>query len=103
MGLKEIGEALSTERPRQPLSIFRGWSLRNANCRMSFAISRITSVVCSKTASRLCGARSWVSSIKELFVASEGSRMTRRHYAHLLWDKLKETVDERLPPFIKDQ
>ena len=30
------------------------------------------------------------------------TRMTRRHYADLLWDKLKETVDERLPTFTSE-
>jgi integrase len=39
-----------------------------------------------------------LNTISEL-LGHKDTRMTRRHYAHLLWDKLKETVDERLPKF----
>jgi len=36
----------------------------------------------------------------QISIGHKDTRMTRGHYAHLLWDKLKETVDERLPSHI---
>jgi integrase len=48
--------------------------------------------------SLLLNADAPLSTISEL-LGHKDTRMTRRHYAHLLWDKLKETVDERLPTF----
>ena len=48
--------------------------------------------------SLLLNADAPLSTISEL-LGHKDTRMTRRHYAHLLWQKLKETVDERLPPF----
>ncbi len=48
--------------------------------------------------SLLLNADAPLSTISEL-LGHKDTRMTRRHYAHLLWDKLKETVDERLPNF----
>jgi integrase len=48
--------------------------------------------------SLLLNADAPLSTISEL-LGHKDTRMTRRHYAHLLWDKLKETVDERLPKF----
>jgi integrase len=52
--------------------------------------------------SLLLNADAPLSTISEL-LGHKDTRMTRRHYAHLLWDKLKETVDERLPTFAKDR
>jgi integrase len=49
--------------------------------------------------SLLLNADAPLNTISEL-LGHRDTRMTRRHYAHLLWDKLKETVDERLPTFI---
>ena len=51
--------------------------------------------------SLLLNADAPLSTISEL-LGHKDTRMTRRHYAHLLWDKLKETVDERLPVFTRD-
>jgi len=48
--------------------------------------------------SLLLNADAPLNTISEL-LGHKDTRMTRRHYAHLLWDKLKETVDERLPKF----
>jgi len=48
--------------------------------------------------SLLLNADALLNTISEL-LGHKDTRMTRRHYAHLLWDKLKETVDERLPKF----
>lgn len=48
--------------------------------------------------SLLLNADASLNTISEL-LGHKDTRMTRRHYAHLLWDKLKETVDERLPAF----
>jgi integrase len=48
--------------------------------------------------SLLLNADASLNTISEL-LGHKDTRMTRRHYAHLLWDKLKETVDERLPKF----
>jgi integrase len=48
--------------------------------------------------SLLLNADAPLSTISEL-LGHKDTRMTRRHYAHLMWDKLKETVDERLPSF----
>jgi integrase len=50
--------------------------------------------------SLLLNADAPLSTISEL-LGHKDTRMTRRHYAHLMWDKLKETVDERLPAFAK--
>ena len=51
--------------------------------------------------SLLLNADAPLSTISEL-LGHKDTRMTRRHYAHLLWDKLKETVDERLPTFTSE-
>jgi integrase len=51
--------------------------------------------------SLLLNADAPLSTISEL-LGHKDIRMTRRHYAHLLWDKLKETVDERLPTFTSE-
>jgi integrase len=51
--------------------------------------------------SLLLNADAPLSTISEL-LGHKDTRMTRRHYAHLLWDKLKETVDERLPAFERE-
>ena len=51
--------------------------------------------------SLLLNADAPLSTISEL-LGHKDTRMTRRHYAHLLWDKLKETVDERLPSFTRE-
>jgi integrase len=48
--------------------------------------------------SLLLNADAPLSTISEL-LGHKDTRMTRRHYAHLLSEKLKETVDERLPSF----
>jgi integrase len=48
--------------------------------------------------SLLLNADASLNTISEL-LGHKDTRMTRRHYAHLLWDKLKETVDERLPKY----
>jgi integrase len=51
--------------------------------------------------SLLLNADAPLSTISEL-LGHKDTRMTRRHYAHLLWDKLKETVDKRLPTFTSE-
>ncbi len=48
--------------------------------------------------SLLLNADAPLSTISEL-LGHQDTRMTRRHYAHLMSEKLKETVDERLPSF----
>ena len=48
--------------------------------------------------SLLLNADAPLSTISEL-LGHKDTRMTRRHYAHLLSEKLKETVDEKLPSF----
>ena len=48
--------------------------------------------------SLLLNADAPLSTISEL-LGHKDTRMTRRHYAHLLAEKLKETVDEKLPSF----
>jgi integrase len=48
--------------------------------------------------SLLLNADAPLSTISELLGHTD-TRMTRRHYAHLLSEKLKETVDEKLPNF----
>ena len=48
--------------------------------------------------SLLLNADAPLSTISEL-LGHKDTRMTRRHYAHLLSEKLKETVDEKLPTF----
>jgi integrase len=49
--------------------------------------------------SLLLNADAPLSTISEL-LGHKDTRMTRRHYAHLLSEKLKETVDEKLPSFL---
>jgi integrase len=48
--------------------------------------------------SLLLNADAPLSTISEL-LGHKDTRMTRRHYAHLLSEKLKETVDQKLPSF----
>jgi integrase len=48
--------------------------------------------------SLLLNAEPPLSTISELF-GHQDTRMARRHYAHLLSEKLKETVDAKLPSF----
>jgi integrase len=48
--------------------------------------------------SLLLNADAPLSTISEL-LGHKDTRMTRRHYAHLLSEKLKETVDDKLPSF----
>jgi integrase len=48
--------------------------------------------------SLLLNADAPLSTISEL-LGHKDTRMTRRHYAHLLSEKLKETVEARLPRF----
>jgi integrase len=52
--------------------------------------------------SLLLNADAPLSTISELLGHAD-TRMTRRHYAHLLSEKLKETVDEKLPSFLSRQ
>lgn len=54
--------------------------------------------LCTTYGSLLLNADAPLNTIPEL-LGHKDTRMTRRHYAHLLSDKLKETVDERLPTF----
>jgi hypothetical protein len=48
--------------------------------------------------SLLLNADAPLSTISEL-LGHKDTRMTRRHYAHLLSERLQETVDEELPTF----
>ena len=50
--------------------------------------------------SLLLNADAPLSTISEL-LGHKDTRMTRRHYAHLLSEKLKETVEQRLPRFVE--
>jgi integrase len=50
--------------------------------------------------SLLLNADAPLSTISEL-LGHKDTRMTRRHYAHLMSEKLKETVDQKLPSFVE--
>lgn len=83
--------------PWAPMRVSRGLRLacKNAKIEPPIQFRQLRTTY----GSLLLNADAPLSTISEL-LGHKDTRMTRRHYAHLLSEKLKETVDAKLPSFV---